>query len=207
VLRVHFPKGSYAQSQSGSKAGGVNFYAQPFSPGNYTSAYLSYDVSFPANFSWARGGKLPGLYGGEPDGMCSGGVDSEQCFSARFMWREKGAGEVYMYLPIHKEHSFCQRRYVSCTEGYGQSIGRGKINFDPGKWTRMEMYMRMNDPHTSNGVLVVAVDGVKVLEENGMPWRSSGSVGPSSLMFSSFFGGHDSSYATPVDQDLFFRNV
>ncbi|RKP13992.1 hypothetical protein BJ684DRAFT_1441, partial [Piptocephalis cylindrospora] len=207
VLRVHFPKGSFAQSQSGSVGGGVNFYAQPFDTGNFTSAYLAYDVAFPANFTWAHGGKLPGLYGGEPDGACNGGNDSDQCFSARFMWREKGAGEVYMYLPAQKRDAFCQKRHVSCADGYGQSIGRGQINLDPGKWTRMEMFMQMNEASSSNGILAVAVDGVKVLEEKRMPWRSNAEVSPSSIMFSSFFGGHDSSYATPVDQDVFFRNV
>jgi hypothetical protein len=77
---------------------------------------LQYDVYFPSSLHWDThgsysnaGGKLPGLYGGNP--QCSGGRDTENCFSTRYMWREDGHGELYMYFPQSNYH----QNDVSCT--------------------------------------------------------------------------------------------
>jgi hypothetical protein len=52
-------------------------------------------LAFSDDFEYILGGKLPGLYGQSPDATttCSGGKREDTCFSARLMWREKGAGE------------------------------------------------------------------------------------------------------------------
>lgn len=43
---------------------------------------------FPADFDFVKGGKLPGMYGGHKG--CSGGQDSEDCFSTRLMVSSPG---------------------------------------------------------------------------------------------------------------------
>jgi len=40
---------------------------------------LEYQVFFPENFPWVKGGKLPGIIGGRTG--CGGGDDANDCFS------------------------------------------------------------------------------------------------------------------------------
>lgn len=130
ALAVTYPKG---------KKGGSQFWPQPW--GNVSrdgalssgaqprSAVLSYQVAFPEEWDFIKGGKLPGLvsfasirraprllrrlvcsltsplppqYGGADTGQCTGGDRQLSCFSARLMWRPRGAGEVYAYSPQYK---------------------------------------------------------------------------------------------------------
>ena len=94
VIRVFYPKGS--ESGNRSNKGGINYMIRnQFRASN--SATLTYDLYFSRNFGFARGGKLPGFFGGT--GTCSGGTGTRTCFSARFMWRTNGAGEIYGYIP------------------------------------------------------------------------------------------------------------
>lgn len=60
----------------------------------WESMMVSYEVAFDKGFEWVKGGKLPGLRGGSPNG-CSGGnqADGTSCFSTRMMWRTSGQGE------------------------------------------------------------------------------------------------------------------
>lgn len=44
---------------------------------------LEYSIFFPTGFDFVKGGKMPGLYGGHTG--CSGGQQSEDCFSTRLM--------------------------------------------------------------------------------------------------------------------------
>jgi hypothetical protein len=95
VLRLDYPKGSYAPS-IGPIAGGTHFYAKPFGDKTpFESMMVSYDVAFPNGFNWVLAGKLPGVYGGSPYDGCSGGVQSTgaNCLTMRLMWRPNGAGE------------------------------------------------------------------------------------------------------------------
>jgi len=159
------------------------------------------------------------------------------CLTMRLMWRPSGAGEgenveklchvenrqpvinqrypallslilVYAYVPADPESEFCKNPAVICNDQYGKSIGRGQIYFQAGAWTRMDMAMSLNKPAgNSNGTLQVYQNGVLVIQMNDIPYRSSGMVGFQGLMFSSFFGGSDPTYATPVDTSVYFQNV
>ncbi|KAG0042401.1 hypothetical protein BGZ83_000505 [Gryganskiella cystojenkinii] len=210
VLRLDYPKGSYAPS-IGPIAGGTHFYANPFGDSTpFESMMVSYDVAFPSGFNWVLAGKLPGIYGGSPYDGCSGGVQSTgtNCLTMRLMWRQGGLGEVYAYVPADPKSDFCKNSAVICNDQYGKSIGRGQIYFQPGAWTRLDMIMSLNKPAgNSNGTLQVYQNGVLAIQLNNVPYRSSGMVGFQGLMFSSFFGGSDPTYATPVDTSVYFRNV
>ncbi|KAG0347521.1 hypothetical protein BG004_007598 [Podila humilis] len=210
VLQLVYPKGSYAPS-IGPIAGGTHFYATPFGDKtSFSKMMISYEVAFPAGFNWALGGKLPGVYGGSAYGGCSGGVQAtgQDCLTMRMMWRPSGIGEVYAYIPADAHSDFCKNAAVICNDQYGKSIGRGLIYFQPGTWTRLDMVMELNEPAGStNGTLKVYQNGNLVMDMNNLPYRTSGMVGFQGLMFSSFFGGSDPSYATPVDTKVFFKNV
>ncbi|KAG0378539.1 hypothetical protein BGX24_003519 [Mortierella sp. AD032] len=210
VLQLNYPKGSYAPS-IGPVTGGTHFYAKPFGDKTpFSKMLVSYEVAFPAGFNWVLAGKLPGIYGGTPYDGCSGGVQSTgtNCLTMRMMWRQNGVGEVYAYVPADPKSSFCRDSQVLCNDQYGKSIGRGQVYFEPGVWTRLDMVMELNEPAgNSNGTLQVYQNGNLAIHMNNIPYRSSGMVGFQGLLFSSFFGGSDPTYATPVDQSVYFRNV
>ena len=42
-----------------------------------------WQVGFNKGFDFVKGGKLPGLYGGDTNAHCTGGQNSETCFSLR----------------------------------------------------------------------------------------------------------------------------
>jgi hypothetical protein len=58
-LHVRYPAGSYGYPGRG----GLQFDSRPMA-GGYESMTVSYSLFVPADFSWVRGGKLPGLFGG-----------------------------------------------------------------------------------------------------------------------------------------------
>jgi hypothetical protein len=60
-----------------------------------TEISMSYRLKFSPGFDWKKGGKLPGLCGGEGKGnaACPVGcstVSKDRGFSTRLMWREDG---------------------------------------------------------------------------------------------------------------------
>lgn len=107
VLQVTFQAGAW--SPNAAVQGGSLFHVFPFGWGTPIArlgATLEYEVYFPSDFEWVKGGKLPGLAGG-PTG-CGGGKDPTSCWSARIMWRREGDGEAYMYVPEgHQGGDFC----------------------------------------------------------------------------------------------------
>ena len=91
-LQISFPQGSI--DPANTPVGGAQFYATPLDITKAQNVSLQYSALFPANFDFVLAGKMPGLYGG-PTG-CSGGNAATNCFSTRLMWRQEGAGELYL---------------------------------------------------------------------------------------------------------------
>ncbi|WWC63459.1 uncharacterized protein I303_106062 [Kwoniella dejecticola CBS 10117] len=221
VLRIEYPQGSYSK-----KTGGTQFYANPLTStnakvsssssssntsttGQYERMMLSYDVWFPTGYAWNQGGKLPGLRGGPDSRGCSGGneTDGTTCFSTRLMWRPSGAGEVYAYIPT-KQKNFCSQSQVTCNSDYGTSLARGSFSFVTGQWQTIQLLVVLNEVGTANGIVELWYNGVQALQFQNLVIRTStnlNSVG--GLFFSTFFGGDDSSWATPTEQFVYFRNI
>ncbi len=191
VLRVRYPAGSASPSVSRKNnvsIGGAQFFADlGMSPTN--TLRLSYYLRFSENFDFVKGGKLPGLFGGTE---VSGGEnpDGTNGFSTRFMWRKNGDGELYAYLPSSKK--------------YGTSIGRGNWQFVPGKWHHLEQEVKLNQPGSNNGRVTVWLDGKKVLDEREITFRTTDALKIEGIFFSTFFGGGDTSWATPKDVEVDF---
>lgn len=186
VLRVHYPAQSASPAvarKHGAPLGGGQFYATLGLPPQ-SSLRLRYFVRFSPNFDFVKGGKLPGLFGGN---ATSGGKkpDGQNGFSTRFMWRTVGAGEVYAYLPSSKR--------------YGTSIGRGKWIFQPGIWHQIEQAVVLNDPGQKNGRIQVWFDGKQVLNQRQLTFRTTDRLKIEGIFFSTFFGGDDPSWATPKE--------
>ncbi|KAF9994048.1 hypothetical protein BGZ80_001126 [Entomortierella chlamydospora] len=97
-----------------------------------------------------------------------------------------------------------------CNPSYGISIGRGgSLKFKSGTWHNITQVVRINSKGKAvrDGYLAVYLDGKKVISANKLVFLKDGynskSKGDDSLvkfMFSSFFGGGTSDYATPKKQ-------
>ena len=92
VIQIRYPANSVNPSRR--PQGGAEFYATPLDLKDAQNVTLEYSVFFPSDFDWVLAGKLPGLYGGHTG--CSGGDNAFTCFSTRLMWRQMGAGELYL---------------------------------------------------------------------------------------------------------------
>jgi hypothetical protein len=193
VLRVRYPANSASPTvakKEGNPLGGAQFYSKlNISPQD--SFTLSYYVRFSENFNFVKGGKLPGLFGamGNNGGNIPNGTDG---FSTRYMWRRNGDGEIYAYLPTSKKH--------------GTSIGRGTWQFSPGKWYHLRQQITLNQPDRQNGSIRVWVDDRKVIDRTGLVFRTIKNLKIDGILFSTFFGGNDSSWATPQDVYVDFAN-
>ncbi|PWI42916.1 polysaccharide lyase [Streptomyces sp. ICBB 8177] len=185
ALQVTYGKGSSANSCTDcADPGGGQFYTQLSALGrqdlaNAATLDLKYSLKLPSGFDFGKGGKLPGLYGGAI-GEESGGNHGKG-WSTRYMFRAKSSpneGEVYLYTPTD-----------SGPTGYGVDIGVGdwKLTAD-GHWHTVEQSV---DRRT--GDVTVWYDGRQVLSAKGAASGVSG-IAFSGVFFSTFFGGHDTSW-------------
>jgi hypothetical protein len=192
-LRVKYPRGSWspkATREAGRPVGGAQFYS-PVCGAGVDEATLSYSLRFSPGFPFVKGGKLPGLYGGKGNtgGKIPNGADG---FSTRFMWVQNGAGVLYPYLPTSVR--------------VGSTFGRGSFYFHPGTWQRLEQHVRLNTPGASDGEIDVTLDGAVVLRQSGLRFRDIPSLKINGILFSTFFGGADASWAAPSDCFIDFAN-
>jgi hypothetical protein len=180
--------------------GGANFYARLPIPCD--SLHLRYDVRFADDFAFVKGGKLPGLFGGKVTGRLQS-PDGTNGFSTRYMWRAEGAGELYAYLPRLRTNSAGQV-YVDLPRSPtpGRSIGQGSWTFSPKQWYRLEQRVVLNTPGRLDGRIQVWVyreDGklLSHFNEEKLLFRTVQHLKIEGIFFSTFFGGHDPTWATP----------
>jgi hypothetical protein len=183
MLRISYPAGSASRSAGGPDGGTQAYLHLPGNP--IDTLDLTYQLRFPPDFDFVKGGKLPGLYGGT---VTSGQhiPDGTNGFSTRYMWRAHGDGEVYAYLPTSHEH--------------GTSLGRGCWTFTPGRWTTIRQHTQLNTPGHTDGRITVWQDDRQVLDQTGLEFRTTDQLHIDGLFFSTFFGGDDTTWASPTDQ-------
>lgn len=193
VLRATYPQGSASPTvarNTSSPLGGGQFYADlEITPRD--SLHLRYYVRFALGFDFVKGGKLPGLFGGS---VGTGGQipDGTNGFTTRFMFRKDGDGEVYAYFPSSVKH--------------GTSLGRGNWRFQPGKWHLIEQEVNLNTPDKKDGSIRVWFEGKLVLDQKNLVFRTVPTLKIEGILFSTFFGGNDPSWATPVTTYVDFAN-
>lgn len=181
VLEVTYGAGSSANScKKCPSTGGGQFYTDLSQIGlnnlqSSPSLDLKYYIKFPANFDWGRAGKLPGLYGGPVS--CESGKKHCGGWSTRYMWRNRkgvpNKGELYWYDPTAK--------------GYGEDLGLGNWNFAADdKWHTIEQLV-----NRQTGTTTIWYDGQQVLQADT---PNIANIPFSGIFFSTFFGGHDTSW-------------
>ncbi|GAA6014702.1 hypothetical protein JCM10207_006908 [Rhodosporidiobolus poonsookiae] len=200
VLRVDYPAGEYGGSNGiGTMQLGVH-------GANKQRAMVHYEVGFSEGFDFVLGGKLPGAYGGDISTTCSGGRNSEACFSARLMWHEGGLGEVYCYVPMYDGQ--CDMDGMYChDDGSPVSVERGTFVYESGAYnTVTEIAIINSTPDTANGVLAIYAGTTLAFERKDMIFRINESVFFTTFDISTFFGGGSDKYAATADCYTQFRN-
>ena len=123
---------------------------------------------------------------------CSGGRRDDRCFSARFMWRTDGKGEIYTYLPpdYSANKAVCNVAPESeCNETYGASVGRGSFYFKAGGRTTIGQRVRLNDLGQENGEIELFVEGKSIFTVKGLVLRTSSQGKFQGIQMQTFFGG------------------
>ena len=188
-LRARYPKGSYdpaAVRTAGAPLGGAQFRTPIHQLDGAAAGGIGvrYRVLFEDNFEFVKGGKLPGLYGGAANsgGRVPNGTDG---FSLRFVWQAQGLGALSAYLP---------------TSGrWGTVFGLGHWRFTPGRSTDLALYVKLNNPGRSDGVIAAWADDVLVVYAPDIVFRTVAELAVDGFFFSTFFGGGTPDWATPVD--------
>jgi hypothetical protein len=204
VVRAIYEEGRWSPGQG--DGGGVLFFAWPFGKGESlgNTVRLEYEVYFPENFPWVKGGKLPGIIGGRTG--CGGGDDADDCFSVRVMWRRNGDGEAYIYT--NKDtwtEELCDTPGTRCESKAGMSLMRGAFKFDKERWIKIAITVSMNDLGKSNGYLRMDVDGETKIESQALTYRSTKDVFPEAFTFSTWFGGGDVTWSPSTTVEAYFR--
>jgi hypothetical protein len=185
-VRVRFPEGTY-----GNRDGGASW--QVGLGGSYGELWLTYRVRFGEGFDPVRGGKLPGLVGGEANtgGHVPDGTDG---WSARMMWRRELAAVQYVYHPDQPQRH---------GEDFPWSIG-GQRDFVPGTWHTVEHHIVMNEPGERNGIIEGFWDGELAVNVRDIRFRDVDSFAIDGFYFSTFFGGATDEWASVRDETIDF---
>ena len=187
VLRV-----TYRANQIGGNSAAVFTYPIPGGP--HSHLWLQYKVMFDSNFTWVKGGKLPGLagYNGtKPTGCVNNSVLDG--FSARFMWRENGNSFLYLYNPVKQDECGDYSSLASF--------------FTKGRWYTITSYVELGTANQYNGKVTTYIDGDEVASVTGLLLRNSSSVSIDKFLFETFFGGSSSDWAPATDQYAYFDDI
>lgn len=157
---------------------------------------LTYEVFVPDDFNFVKGGKLPGIAGGTAN-VGGNKPDGKNGWSVRLMFKEDGIVCGYLYY-VDMPGEFGEKKFLQVN---GQLIRLVK-----GDWNTIAIYVKMNHPSNSNGLLKIAVNGEIGLDSNSIRYRISEKLKIDQLLFSTFFGGDDSTWAPPQDEYLLFNN-
>lgn len=201
ILKATYPKGSY--NPSSRFHGGFQFNAQPkvFPSQQIT---LTYQVLFPIGFRWVKGGKLPGLWIGNMG--ANGGNHLPDGSSFRVMWRANGEAEAYLYLPRQPNKTFYEQKGYVYNGQFGESLWRGQFTFETNAWNNVTLYIKVNTPNEANGVIGLTINNISQHIDNVLWIKNNKQQNVNGVMMHTFFGGNDESWATPVEQNVYFKN-
>ena len=186
VLRISYPAGGVGPEQTGSQ------FVLNLPPADEYE--LSYKVMFEKGFDFRLGGKLPGLTsGGE---KFTGGIHPKngEGWSARFMWREGGTAELYLY-------------YVDNKFEWGDQHPFEGVILQPGKWVEFRQRIKLNAPGRTDGRIRAWLDGKKVVDLKNLRLRIGEQGAIDSFYFSTFHGGQEPEWAPTNNSFARFDDV
>lgn len=187
VLQVTYPAHS-SSLPCGCTLGGTQFYQDIGLLGdqaiqNGPTLDLKYYYRFPVGYDFGSGGKMPGLWAGDPnvDSAC---FHSTAGWSTRMMFRGGNNGEVYYYSP-------------TATVGCGADLGVGSWHWmADNKWHSIEQLVDRNAQTVTVWSDEVQVFHTSVHGVNTLPFRG--------IFFSTYYGGHAPSWGPQTTMQSYF---
>jgi len=178
--------------------------------------YFLYELTFNADYDFAKGGKLPGLGGlnlsdaneVKPTGCRAEGQQTDAGFSLRSMFKEGGAAILYAYhqnnpnLELPKNDG----KYA-CGEEISYQYNGKPFSFQKTKTYLVEQYVKINDANQENGIVTIHVNGFKVLAKNDLVFSENGQYSINQLFIDIWHGGSTNDWAPSVDSTLVIDNV
>lgn len=154
------------------------------------SAILSYDIKFEEGFDFVKWWKLPWLCWWS----CPRWLEwSDKWFSTRFMWREDWTIEIYAYL---------QNEENSIWEWYW----KWNFYFKSNKLYNISQEISLNDIWKNNWIMKIYIDWKLIYENKKIMYRKEDNIKIDQLLFSTFFGWWNESWATPKDINIELSN-
>jgi hypothetical protein len=78
------------------------------------------------------------------------------------------------------------------------------FKMEPGKEYLITQQITLNDIGKENGIINILVNGVSVYKKDNVTIRISPDVQINSFLFSTFFGGKDTTYSSSKDTYIYF---
>ena len=153
--------------------------------------FLDYHIKFDDNFDFQRGGKIPGLSGGESNS--GGDKPSGDGWSARLMWRENGAAVIYLY-------------HMDQPTSFGEDFPLNR-SFIRGQWHRITQRVKVNSGNNNDGELQMWFDEELVVLRTDIRFRNNNQAPVDHFFFSTFHGGNTPDWAPDQTGYVFFDQI
>ena len=193
ALRVFYAADNYAR-----RGGSGAQWTKKLS--GYDELYVAYDVFFEDDAEFVKGGKLPRLQSTGWHSNAGVPADGTDRWTAGLMWKPDGKLASYVY------HANMPGNYGD-THYWDDGVD-GQIYFQPGKWHTIEVRAVMNTPGVLDGRMQGWFDGELAFDTRDFMWRMPGGehLDIGEFLFTTFYGGSDSSWAPSTDQHIYFDN-
>ncbi len=196
VLEIKYPQGKVGQE---NEEGGGAQWRLRFD--GVLKCNVEYKVMFPVGFDFVKGGKLPGLCGGNSPagGKTSDGSDG---FSARIMWREQG--EIFQYMYWMERAT--EKKWGDDLPWIDMNGDQKPFTFIPGQWHTLKTEIIMNTPGERDGSITSWFDGKLALSCIGAFRAKDAIFNIDSFNFTTFFGGNTPDWAPTKNEVVYFSD-
>jgi hypothetical protein len=178
----------------------------------FKRATLAYQVYFPIDHVWGKGGKLHGTLGGVDwsNQRCYGGVRFDTCHSSRIMFRRQGQSLLYLYTPDKCHFQTCAKyapriQPWCCQPGYshGLEMDTGVVSFKTGAWNNVSISTTLGTGAESNVTLRINGRATTVAM---IPMQLGSNQSIRTTMFTAFYGGRGPEWFPEHDTYALFTN-
>ena len=156
ALDVRIPKGGRDGGNYKTPVSGMGFVWHPRELKSANSACLSYAIWLPEDFKFAKGGVLPGLYGGAD--QIKKDEQQPEKFAVRMRWLRDGLLGVQRVTP-------------NFTTGRARAIDEDWFRLERGRWINIEQEVQLNQPGEADGRLRIWIDGDLKYNKKGLVFR------------------------------------
>ena len=207
---------TYEKNGFGSKAG-THFRAAPPKVFPCSHVAVEYKVFFPSDFDFVKGGKLPGVWAGDPGS--GGGNWNDDGWSCRVMWREGGEAVAYVYMCTDQGNydgtAECKLSrnqgdgfddIAHHTNGSGVDLWRDAgLQFKKNAWNSVRVEVEQNTPGKADGRVALTINGSTRRFDKIMWSRKRLTI--NGFAFTTWFGGGSRMYAPEDTQRASFKDI